>query len=194
MIACSPWRNVLMVVTRLVISFTPPFSRTEPFNTQPASSKSFLAASTSRAHLVLGELTAAGTTRTLQVGSPVGPYIWSAIAWRSIARLMALRTAASIRNGWGWSGSERLAPKAGSGLAKFTTTRSTPNEPPATESHLPAARMGSSTAFGICRFHEKSTSPVSHTARAAEVASPPPFISTSSKNTLSASRKFGLRS
>ena len=39
-------------------------------------------------------------------------------------------------------------------------------------------RMSSST----CTFQAKSYSPVCKTARAAETASPPPFISTLSKN------------
>ena len=41
-------------------------------------------------------------------------------------------------------------------------------------------RISSST----CRFQAKSNSPVCSTARAAETASPPPFISTESKNGL----------
>ena len=74
-IACSPWRSGLIEVWKSNFSSTPSLSTVPSplVSVQPASASNCLAPSTSRSHVVFGELTLAGDTAILQVGEPVGP-------------------------------------------------------------------------------------------------------------------------
>jgi len=89
MIACSPWRRVLIEVWKYKDMVLPSLVRAPPSSFQPASSNNFFAPSTSRSQVVFFESTEVGTTKMLQFATPVGPYSFSAMALRSIALLIA---------------------------------------------------------------------------------------------------------
>jgi hypothetical protein len=93
-----------------------------------------------------------------------------------------VRTLGSVRKGCGAFRLERSPSTSRSGSVKLQRMCSTWPPQAMSTRPLPPCSIRRSTSSSTCMFQAKSYSPVWITARAADTASPPPFISTRSKN------------
>src|SRR5712692_9439991 len=147
----------------------------------PASSRSRLALSTLNSHLVFFERNFSGMFRKLAVTWPVGPYSSSATVPRSTSRATAWRNCRSWNNGCLLLMLDRSPSTSVHGSVWLNWMCSM--LPVAVLRIVPllVSEMCLITSHSICMLQAQSNSPVCSTARAADVASPPPLRSTWSK-------------